>query len=196
MDFPLARYLPPYYPNSVVHFLQRNTNIESLSQGQIILDPFGSSPLACVELAQHGFSILTCSNNPINRLLIEILAQPPSREELLALIAEIASLKKGNIRLESFIRSFYQSTCNNCGSDVEVEAYIWEKTPEETSHHLSQKKFHCNVCGEMGEFPIDDSDIENLKKIPPFDLFAYDAANKVLAHTEEDWQTVFETIQL
>ena len=196
-NFPLARYLPPYYPNSITQFIKNNPLPKNSSNSPaIILDPFGSSPLAIVELAQHGIPVLVCCNNPINRLLIELFSQPPSTEELISLISEIAAIKKGDTRLETYIRSYYQSTCNSCGAEVEVETYVWGKKNNDLNYHLQQKKYHCQECGQNGEFPINDRDIQLLGKMPPFDIYENEAANKVVSVNDPEWQSVLETVHL
>ncbi len=197
INYPLARYLPPYYSNSITQIIENNPSLRGLSpESAIILDPFGASPLTAVEIARNGFPIVVCSNNPINRLLIELVAQPPTKEELLPILAEIAGLKKGANRLEVFIRSLYQSTCNSCGSDIEVEAYIWEKTANDLSHHLILKKYQCQVCGRFGEYPISKEDLNILEKIPSLDIFEYEAANKVVSRNDSQWQVVIDAVRL
>ncbi len=196
-NYPCARYLPPYYSNSVtklIEFLLSNKGFPS--QASVILDPFGTSPLVDVEIAKRGFPVVVCCNNPINRVLVELFADPPSKEELLPILAEIASLKKGNMRLETFIRSLYQSVCNNCGSNVEIESYIWEKGTNEIVHHLSQKKYHCQNCGQLGEYPITSEDLELFEKIPALEIFELEAANKVVSRNDPQWQTVIDAVRL
>lgn len=196
-NYPCARYLPPYYSNSITHIIQYQLfNKGSTPQTTLILDPFGASPFVAIEIARQGFPILVCCNNPINRMLLELFANPPSKEELLPILAEIAGLKKGNIRLETYLRSLYQSVCINCGSSVEVEAYIWEKAANEPIHHLSQKKYHCQNCGQSGEFPISEEDLEVLERIPSYDIFEFEATNKVVSRNDAHWQTVNEAIRL
>ncbi|MGB9669307.1 MAG: hypothetical protein ACPL0B_02865, partial [Anaerolineales bacterium] len=194
--YPFARYLPPYYFNSVTQLIDYQINRISALQSAVILDPFGASPFVDVEIARGGFPVVVCCNNPINRLLMEFFANPPSQEELLPILAEIAGLKKGNVRLETFIRSLYQSVCNNCGSKVEVEYFVWEKTANDLIHHLSQKKYRCLACGQIGEYPISKADLELLEKIPSIDIFEFEAANKVVSRNDSQWQTVLEAVRL
>jgi hypothetical protein len=193
---PLDRYLPPYRIGTVSAWLSANReNLNLITTSGLILDPFGGSPLMCLEAANNGFPLIVCANNPINRLLIECLANPPQREEMLNIVAEISSIKKLDLRLESFIRSLYLSLCNFCNSEVEVEAFIWEKTTTGTPPALIAKKYKCPSCGQSGEFPATAQDQQNLSQLPPTEIFMSQALNRVIAPNEPEKEAVQDAIQ-
>lgn len=145
----LARFLPPVSGGTVDAWLREN-----ITPGAWILDPFGTSPRAIIEAAQAGYRVFVTANNPIDRLIIDLLAAPPDETELRTALAGLGSAHKGDERLEPHIRGLYKSTCIQCSQPVMVESYVWQrdaKTP-------SQRIFHCQNCGRAGEFPVTKDD--------------------------------------
>jgi hypothetical protein len=126
-------------------------------EGGLILDPFGSSPNLVVEIANAGYPVIVAANNPISRFLIELIAIPPEPSQLNSALAELASASKGVDRIEPFIRSLYLTECTQCGKSIEADAFLWEKDAATPYGRI----IHCKNCGESGERPATQSDIEN-----------------------------------
>lgn len=150
--YPLSRYLPPIPAGVATEWLNKNTPGKG-----VILDPFGSSPNLIIEIANAGYPVIVAANNPITRFLIELAANPPEQSQLKSALAELASASKGNERIEPFIRSLYSTDCPQCGRSIEADAFLWEKGAQTPYGRI----IHCPYCGENGERPATQSDIEN-----------------------------------
>ncbi len=148
-SFPLSRYLPPIPAGLGAAFLAKQA-----PGCRWVLDPFGTSPLLDVELAQAGANVLVAVNNPISRFLLELASTPPKTGELQAALSELASMRKGEERLETHLQSLYQTRCSKCNRMVQVEAYIWDKGAQVPSRRI----YRC-PCGEAGEFDVIEEDI-------------------------------------
>src|SRR3972149_5337404 len=107
---PLGRYLPEIPEGIVRTYLE----ISGIKNDSLLLDPFGTSVHMLLEIARAGFRVLTAINNPITRFVLEVEADPPTRSELLAALAELASSRKGEEKLESHLSSLYLTACPQC----------------------------------------------------------------------------------
>ncbi len=145
---PLARYLPPVPEGMATAFLSRHAG-----PGDWVLDPFGASPRLGIEMARSGYRLLVAVNNPVTRFLYEIGANPPRPEDLRAALADLASSRKGDERLETNIRSLYQTSCLKCQRTVAADAFVWERGGKAPVACL----YRC-PCGESGEFPASEAD--------------------------------------
>ena len=121
-DLPLGRFLPRLPRGAAAAWLSEN-----LPAGSWVIDPFGASPELAPEIARSGYRVLVAANNPISRFLIEITAMPPTTEEMSAVLAELASSRRGDERLEPHIRSLYTTHCDHCGAQVDAQAFLWER---------------------------------------------------------------------
>ncbi len=119
-----------------------------------VLDPFGVAPLLDVELANSGCNVLVAVNNPITRILLELASAPPKTAELQAALSELASARRGDERLETHLKSLYQTECNTCHRMLQAEAYVWEKGAQVPFARI----YHC-PCGEGGEFAVTEADL-------------------------------------
>jgi hypothetical protein len=146
---PLTRYLPLIPGGVVSAWLKAN-----VKPGGLVLDPFGASPDLVIEAARAGFRVVVVSNNPIDRCLLDLYANPPGEDDLHAAIASIGSSLKGNQRLEPLIRSLYTTICAQCGQDVMADAFIWDKGAEAPSRRI----YHCPFCYDSGEFSVTQQD--------------------------------------
>ncbi len=152
----LERYLPRLHDGAAASWLESTLP----EKGTWVIDPFGASPQLALEAAQAGYRILVISNNPITRFLLEMMATPPEEEELQAALADLASAKRGDERLEGHIRSLYTTTCDQCGQQVDARAFLWHRdalTP-------FARVYACPYCDHAGEFPATEEDIEKAEK--------------------------------
>jgi hypothetical protein len=147
-SLPLARYLPPVPIGVAASFLAQQSGPSAW-----VLDPFGAAPSLAVEMARAGKQVLVAVNNPITRFLLELASNPPTRADLQAALAELASAHKGDERLETHLQSLYLTDCAKCQRQVAVEAFIWEKGVAAPVGRIYQ----CS-CGEGGEFPTTEAD--------------------------------------
>lgn len=151
---PLGRYLP-VIPSGVAEAYLTEAKIQP---GEIILDPFGASIRLVMEMARAGYRVLTAVNNPINRFLMEMAADPPTRAELQAVLAELASSRKGDERLETHLQSLYLTTCPHCQHPTPAQAFTWEKGGQFPITRI----LDCKDCGHSGEFATTAEDQERI----------------------------------
>jgi len=155
---PLDRYLPPLRKGVIGTWLDNN-----LPKGSLILDPFGISPDLAIEAATKGYKVIVTANNPINRFILEMLCNPHTQSDFQSAIAMLSSSQVGNERLEPHIKSLYESSCQACGTTVQVKSFIWrrgEKTPY-------ARIYDCSSCGDSGEYPLGPADVDKVNRYSP-----------------------------
>lgn len=183
---PLARFLPADPPGIVHCWLHRNA-----SRTDLILDPFGASPLMALEAAASGYRLLTACNNPVVDFELRMLASAPTRDELTAVLVELASQKKGEERLETAIKDLYQTTCASCGESIQASAYLWLRG--EPFPHA--RIYTCPICGDSGEHPITDEDVVKVQQLQRADrLHRSRALERVLDSGSDDRSAVEEAL--
>jgi hypothetical protein len=148
---PLDRYLPPIPAGVVSTWLAAN-----IPKGSWVLDPFGATPQVAVEAAQAGYRVAVAANNPIARFLLETRVLAPSAEDFRAALAELASARRGDERLETAILDLYMTSCPKCGAQTPADAFIWDQV----NAGPIAKMVNCKACGESGEYPTDEQDQE------------------------------------
>jgi hypothetical protein len=180
---PLARYLPPVPEGVAAAFLARSRIAPGPQQpGPWVLDPFGASPRLALELARLGCRVLVAVNNPVTRFLFEMAADPPPQSDLQAALADLAAARKGDERLETHIQSLYLTECGRCQRQVPAEAFIWERGGRAPIARL----YRC-TCGEAGEFPAADFDLQHAAQIASADgLHRSRALERVAAPGDPD----------
>jgi hypothetical protein len=151
---PLARYLPPLPDGVVTDWLASQS--PPVPQGTWILDPFGASPHTVVELARAGYRVLVAANNPVARFLIEMAAHPPLDSEFRAALADLATARKGDERIEPHLRALYATECAHCGRPIMADSFLWERDAVAPYARL----YTCPYCGDSGEHPTTPSDAE------------------------------------
>ncbi len=151
-QFPLSRYLPPYYPGMAARLLSREITPSSL-----ILDPIGSSPRTVFELAAEYRVIVNC-NNPILAFLISFLSKSTSMSDFQAALAELSTLKRGTERLEEHLKSLYITHCVKCRQEVQAEYFLYHRG--ESSPYA--RSYHCTDCNDSGQKPVTEEDLERL----------------------------------
>ena len=148
---PFGRFLPLIPTGAIATWLEKFA-----VPGDWILEPFGASPAAVIEAARAGYRVLVAANNPVTRFLLEMAADPPSEADLRAALAALAASTKGPQRLEPLIRSLYRTLCAQCGREIEVEAFLWEKDAPTPYGRL----YSCPHCGDSGEHPATEEDAQ------------------------------------
>ncbi len=142
---PLERFLPPLNQTAAASSLAAL----GLTPGSWVLDPFGSSPSAAVEMARAGWRVLVCAANPVLAFLMEVLSQPPGGHEIQTAVAALAESRRAGERLESHIRGLYRVRCASCGQMGEAEAFHWRRGEA----HPYSFILDCPTCGASGDQP-------------------------------------------
>lgn len=185
---PLERFLPPC-PAGVMSQAAET----SAAQEGLILDPFGSNPLLPLELAQQGRKVLVACNNPVLAFCLKHLAAPTKKERFLSVIAELASQKRGEERLETHIKSLYQTPCSICHQEIQASAFLWRRADATPYARL----YRCPHCGDEGERAITDEDLAHLQPIIRGEkVHRARAISKVFKEDQEDRATVEEALKV
>ncbi|MBI5952131.1 MAG: hypothetical protein HY865_10765 [Chloroflexi bacterium] len=174
---PLSRFLPALEEGVISAWL---TQVEA---GSWLLDPFGFSPRLVLEAARSGFRVLVTANNPVTRFLLEMSAKPPAQTEFVAALADLGAVKKGEERLAAHLQSLYLTTCEKCEKQIQAQAFLWRKGADAPHARI----YECPHCGDSGEHPVAEEDVERAKKIAETDaLHRSRAFEKVVALHDED----------
>jgi hypothetical protein len=173
----LARHLPPIPEGVVSTWLKANA-----PPGSWILDPFGASPRIVLEAAQAGYRVLVAANNPIIRFLLEMIADPPSTDQLKASLAELAASYVGDERIEPHIRSLYNTICARCGQLISADAFLWEHGNPAPYARI----YTCPHCGDSGEHHCTPFDAEQSSKFISSGMHKARALERVVAYNDQD----------
>jgi hypothetical protein len=188
---PLGRYLPPL-PEGVASTWLNNSIHPSDKENFWVLDPFCAAPRLAIEAALAGYRVLVSANNPIARFLLEMAANPPSEAEMRATLAELASTRKGDERLELHICDLYMTTCNRCEKEVMAEAYLWDRD----SNRPFASLYQCPYCGESGEHPATPADIARALQFSSTGLHRARALERVTNLDDPDRHHVEEALSV
>lgn len=183
----LERYLPPIPEEQVLDWIKL-----SLASGSIVLDPFGAAPGLAVASAQSGIRVLVAANNPISRLLIELAANPPTREQSRSALSTLAALRVRDERVELHIQDLYRTSCPNCDSDITAKTFLWEQDASEPHARI----LSCNHCGESGEFPLTAADLQRASQYKPGGLHHARALGRIAPPNDPDRIYVEEALNV
>ena len=183
--FPLGRFLPPILPGVVTAWLENN-----VPPGAWVLDPFGASPQAAIEAARAGYKVVIAANNPVTRFLVEMAADLPQASELQASLSELAAAYKGNERIEPHIRSLYTSECTECRTQLEVDAFLWERGATGPYGKLVK----CPQCGAEGEQSANQADLDRAAHFATGGLHHARAVERVAPPDDPDRQHAEEAL--
>ncbi len=153
---PLARFLPHLPPGVFSRWLAEN-----VAAGEWLLDPIGGHPGLALEAARSGQRVLVASNNPILTFMLEVLASGPKKEDFEAALAALGASRRGEERLERYLKSIYLTPCAVCGRDVPAEAFLWQKDQPQPFARI----YHCPACGDEGERPVVQADLDRLNAL-------------------------------
>ena len=202
---PLSRYLPPLPEGVVTEWLRAYLpQTPGNPNPAWILDPFGATPRIAVEAAWAGYRVLVAANNPIARFLLEMSANPPSQDDLRAVLADLAATRKGDERIEPHIRSLYFTFCEQCGNEIEAQAFIWERgesysedgNGSQEGHRLIARIYQCPHCQASGEFPASQLDQTRADQFATGSLHRARALERVAAVDDPDRHHVEEALSV
>lgn len=173
---PLARYLPDVPEGVVTSWLDKYVGAKPRDkESPRLIDPFGTSPQAVIEAAQQGYLVIVTAVNPIIRLILRVLADPPTEADLKAVIASLGASYKGSERLEPHIKRLYETSCKNCSQTVSAEAFIWDRELKIPIKRI----YTCPYCNDSGEYPTDQADIEKATEFNKSALYRARALERV-----------------
>src|SRR5512138_912374 len=146
---PLSRFTPPLEEGVISRWLSLHS-----PTGSWLLDPFGFSPRLVLEAARAGYRVIVTVNNPINRFLLEMSANPPPEADFKAALADLASAKKGEERFGIHLQSLYSTTCEKCSAEIYADSFLWRKGTEAPYARV----YTCPHCGDAGERVVTPQD--------------------------------------
>jgi hypothetical protein len=184
---PLDRYLPPVWKDVATTWLK-----DHIPQGSWLLDPFGASPQLVIEAASNGYNVIVTANNPVTRFILEMLCDPPLSSEFQAAIALLASSMIGNDRLEPHIKSLYETVCQECNRKIQVETFLWRRGDSVPYARIYQ----CPHCGDSGERPTTQFDIEKAEKFTRTGMHRARALERVAPLRDPDRYHVEEALEV
>ena len=91
--------------------------------------------------------------------MLEVLAEAPPEVEFAAAIA-VGSSRRGDERLELHIQNLYKTRCAVCGEEI-CAGIPWQRDQPLPSARI----YHCPTCGDDGERPLTQFDLERLNLI-------------------------------
>jgi hypothetical protein len=184
---PLSRFLPPLEEGTVAAWLSEHAPGSSW-----VLDPFGFSPQLPVEAARAGYRVLVTVNNPVTHFLLEMAANPPPESDFKAALADLAASRKGAEHLGAHLQSLYLTRCDNCGREIEADAFLWRKGEDSPFARI----YECPECGDKGERAATPEDTDRARSIAAADgLHRSRALERVAALDDSDRFHVQEAIQ-
>ncbi len=124
--------------------------------GEWVLDPLGASPSLALEAARAGCRVLAACNNPVIALIIEVLCHAPQKADFQAALADLATTRRGEERLEAHLQSLYQTECDSCKQTVIAQVFLWKRGQD----YPYARIYQCKHCGNEGEYPVLEADIE------------------------------------
>ncbi|GAB4454829.1 MAG: hypothetical protein Kow0070_01990 [Anaerolineales bacterium] len=174
---PLSRFMPPLEEGGIARWLPLHAR-----PGDWVLDPFGFSPRLLLEAARAGCRVLVTVNNPITRFLVETSAQPPAEADFKAALSELETVKKGDERLGTHLQSLYLTPCEKCEREIQAEAFLWRKGEDAPYARL----YTCPHCGDAGERPAAQQDIDRARRIAATDSLHRSRAFERVAALDDD----------
>ncbi len=170
-DPPLGRFLPALPKGVISQWLEENTK-----PGDLVMDPLGANPLSAVEAARTSRRVLFARNNPILWLMLEAIASAPSDTALRGIVNKLLLSRHLDETLDRHLQSIYETTCNLCGKKLQPLGYVWEKDGELPV----AKVYACPHCGDSGEKPVSEFDIQNLGRLGKISLHRTRASQRVM----------------
>ncbi len=188
LTLPFERYLPSGVFGMPSAWLHKHA-----SPGDWVLEPIGASPHTVLEMAGAGFKVLVAVNNPVSAFQLEVLASAPKMEDFQSVLGELSSQKRGTERLGAHLLNLYLTRCASCGAEVSAERFIWRRG--ETAPFA--KDYTCLACGDSGEHPVNEEDLERLVSVQRSDpLHRARALERVPGGTREARTYLEEIIKI
>lgn len=157
IELPLGRFLPELAPGVVASWLGDN-----VVAGSWVLDPMGVTPWLALEAASAGYRVLVCCNNPIIEFMLAVLASAPQKTDFQSVISALLNSRRGDERLQLFLKNLYSTECTACGEVISADSYIWKRDMKLPMTRI----YCCPHCGDEGERSLTQRDkvVLNLEK--------------------------------
>lgn len=156
ISIPLERHLTPC-PNGVVAaWLKKH-----IDAGSWVVDVLGSTPLTAIQAAQAGYRVLMVRSNPLVRFMLEVIASAPRENNFGLALKTLLRSQVGEESLALHLQGLYETQCPSCNQFIQAQGYVWEKLGKQPKLRLVD----CPHCGQKGELPLGEIDLECLARI-------------------------------
>jgi hypothetical protein len=153
---PLERFLPPCPSNVIASWLRSH-----YPPGTWVVDALASNPLTSIQIAQAGYRVLTNRSHPLLHFMLEILAKAPKENDFQRAMNEWLRTRVGTEPLSIHLQSLYETICPGCGQKIQAQGFIWEN-----EHDIPRLRLvDCPKCGQKGEFPLSQFDLDKLVSV-------------------------------
>ena len=152
----------------------------------------GASPALALEAARAGYRVLVASNNPILSFITETLAGAPKSADFQSALAELAMARRGDERLEHHLQSLYLTECDTCGENRSRRRPFFGA---KAKPNPSRACIDCPKCGQSGEHPITQADLDRLKAMGGDRLQRARALQRVILNEDEHRADVEEALE-
>lgn len=156
VTIPLERFLPPC-PNGVMTAWLK----DHVEAGSWVVDALGSTPLTAIQAARAGYRVLTVRSNPLVRFMMGVLASAPRENNFRLALNTLLRTEVGGEPLSHHLQGLYETQCPSCNHLIQAQGYVWEKSGEQPKLRLVD----CPHCGQKGELPLGEVDLERLARI-------------------------------
>lgn len=140
-------------------FIPRLTILPGLlitaAEKKIVFDPIGNQPFVIADLLAENAVVVTDPVNPVDETILSCLAHPPTSDIPNQIRNAFYDQRYADQRLDQYLKGLYQTTCVECGKEVQARIY----THETASGELLEKIYSC-TCGIGGAHPVNPKDKE------------------------------------
>lgn len=123
------------------------------AEKKLVLDPIGNQPFVISDLINRGASVVSSPVNPVERLILDCIFDPPVADMPLALLNKFFDVRHAEQRLEQHLRGLFQTDCDFCGKEVYARYFIRDGA----SGELKKRSYRCS-CGASGSFVATERD--------------------------------------
>jgi hypothetical protein len=155
-SLPLERYLPPCRIGIFPQVLK-----DKVPKDSWLIDPLGTNPFTAIQAAKAGYRILVARSNPLIRFVLEMIACAPKENDFRSALNDLMRTQISGNTLAIHLQQLYQTRCSSCNELVQVRGYIWEKGHDQPRRRI----YDCLQCGQKGDFPLSEFDLEILARV-------------------------------
>jgi hypothetical protein len=150
-------------------------------EGDLVLDPFCTSPALAEEAIAQGRSAIAINVNPLEILRVRGALGQLTTEDVVAALTRLGDASKSGTTMRRHIQSLYQTTCPLCAGEASAEYYVWERDGQAPL----QVRYRCGSCGAAGMRHCDATDAETAAQIPTRGLHYWHIVDRVAKDDEE-----------
>lgn len=125
------------------------------SPGDLIVDPFATSPTIARAAQKLGRRVLAVESNPLWSWLSRTMARPRTANEINAALARLGDTLKDDVPLRTYVNRAYETTCAACHRPTPAAYLVHNRETGPVLRHYT-----CAQCGETRDDPATEGDAE------------------------------------